>query len=146
MDMADFIQIKILKVQALREFSNHLLKQQQQNDQADYEACMVNLFMGPEGLELNMGFELSGHPSKCQFPIWIDRNGSKRAGCGQANTHSMDRTLGVSYSANLTSDDTGIGTWTEEQFMVALKEGKFKGLNNVMAFLPPMTWELFQHI
>jgi hypothetical protein len=35
---------------------------------------------------------------------------------------------GVSFAANLTSDQTGIGNWTEENFKNALKEGKYKGL------------------
>ena len=45
---------------------------------------------------------------------------------------------GVSYAANLTPDDSGIGTWTLEQFTRAMREGKFKGLKNGRQLLPPM--------
>lgn len=50
---------------------------------------------------------------------------------------------GVSYSANITSDDTGIGTWTLEKFKIAMKEGKLKGDKNGRQILPPMPWENF---
>lgn len=47
--------------------------------------------------------------------------------------------------ANITSDNnTGIGLWTEDQFMVALREGKSKGLPAARQLLPPMPWEMFQ--
>jgi hypothetical protein len=50
---------------------------------------------------------------------------------------------GVSFAANLTSHETGIGNWTFEQFKKALKEGKSKGLENGRPLLPPMPWENF---
>jgi len=53
---------------------------------------------------------------------------------------------GVSYSANLTSDQTGIGNWTFENFKRALKEGKFKGLENGRTLLPPIPWSNFVNI
>jgi mono/diheme cytochrome c family protein len=52
---------------------------------------------------------------------------------------------GVSFSANLTSDQTGIGNWTEENFLRALKEGKFKGIPNARTLLPPMPWQNFMN-
>jgi len=53
---------------------------------------------------------------------------------------------GVSFSANLTSDQTGIGNWTEENFKRALKEGKYKGLEGSRSLLPPMPWTNFVSI
>jgi hypothetical protein len=47
---------------------------------------------------------------------------------------------GISFAANLTSDQTGIGNWTEENFKRALKEGKYKGLEGSRTLLPPMPW------
>src|SRR5262245_41060530 len=44
---------------------------------------------------------------------------------------------GQSYAANLTSDATGIGNWKEEQFIKAIREGKYKGLDNTRPLLPP---------
>ena len=36
---------------------------------------------------------------------------------------------GISYAANLTSDPTGIGNWQESNFIIAIREGKFKGIS-----------------
>jgi hypothetical protein len=48
---------------------------------------------------------------------------------------------GVSFAANLTSDPSGIGSWMEENFLRALKEGKFKGVEGGRMLLPPMPWQ-----
>ena len=53
---------------------------------------------------------------------------------------------GQSYAANLTSDATGIGNWKEEQFIKALREGKFKGLDNTRPLLPPMPWFVYNNL
>lgn len=46
---------------------------------------------------------------------------------------------GVSYAANLTPDEqTGIGLWTEEVFVSAIRSGKHMG--NGRPILPPMPW------
>lgn len=46
----------------------------------------------------------------------------------------------ISYSANITSDSTGIGLWSFQQFKTALTKGKWKGLENSRDLLPPMPW------
>ena len=53
---------------------------------------------------------------------------------------------GQSYAANLTSDATGIGNWKEEQFIKAIREGKYKGLDNTRPLLPPMPWFAYKHL
>jgi hypothetical protein len=53
---------------------------------------------------------------------------------------------GVSFAANLTSDESGIGNWTEEQFFKAIREGKSKGMDNTRPLLPPMPWENFKNL
>ena len=45
---------------------------------------------------------------------------------------------GISYAANITSDSTGIGNWSEAQFIVCLREGKWKGIAGNRDLLPPM--------
>jgi hypothetical protein len=42
----------------------------------------------------------------------------------------------MSFAANLTSDDTGIGNGTEENFIRALRKGKFKELEGSRDLLP----------
>ena len=53
---------------------------------------------------------------------------------------------GQSYSANISSDETGIGNWTEEQFFRALREGKSKGLKESRPLLPPMPWFVYRNM
>lgn len=46
---------------------------------------------------------------------------------------------GISYAVNITPDDqTGIGLWTEEVFIQAMRTGKHMG--NGRQILPPMPW------
>ncbi len=51
---------------------------------------------------------------------------------------------GVSYAANLTPDATGLGSWNEENFLRAMREGKYKGLTNSRDLLPPMPWHYYR--
>ncbi|MDX2133149.1 MAG: c-type cytochrome [Saprospiraceae bacterium] len=53
---------------------------------------------------------------------------------------------GVSYAANLTPDDTGIGAWTEAQFIKAMREGKSKGMDGTRPMLPPMPWPSYRNL
>lgn len=53
---------------------------------------------------------------------------------------------GISYSANLTSDGTGIGNWDETNFLKAIKLGEFMGLDNSRQLLPPMPWHDFSNL
>ena len=52
---------------------------------------------------------------------------------------------GISYSANISSDSTGIGNWSEKQFFKAIREGKYLGLDNTRPLLPPMPWQEYRH-
>lgn len=52
---------------------------------------------------------------------------------------------GASFSANLTPDATGIGNWSEEQFIIAMTEGKSKGIRTARPLLPPMPWPNYIH-
>lgn len=53
---------------------------------------------------------------------------------------------GISYGSNLTPDETGIGTWSFEQFKKAMTEGKYKGLENSRPLMPPMPWQSFSEL
>ncbi|NNE29412.1 MAG: diheme cytochrome c-553 [Saprospiraceae bacterium] len=53
---------------------------------------------------------------------------------------------GISYAANLTPHDSGIGTWSFEQFKRAMTEGKHKGLENGRPVLPPMPWQSYREM
>jgi mono/diheme cytochrome c family protein len=102
--------------------------------------------MGPKGPVVINDLMLSGYPAgrslqKVNTGIlktgWVIFNEDFTAAAGM---------WGISFAANLTSDQTGIGNWTEENFMRALKEGKYKGLEGSRTLLPPMPWENFTTI
>lgn len=50
---------------------------------------------------------------------------------------------GVSFSANLTPSESGIGNWSFENFKKSMAEGKHKGLDGGRMVLPPMPWQSF---
>jgi mono/diheme cytochrome c family protein len=101
---------------------------------------------GPEGRELIKELMLSGYPAERPLATvnkteirngWVMLNSDNTAAAGP---------WGVSFAANLTSDQSGIGNWTEENFRRAMKEGKFKGLEISRSLLPPMPWTNYRSI
>ncbi|SDL04703.1 hypothetical protein SAMN05421823_104231 [Catalinimonas alkaloidigena] len=107
--------------------------------------CHSPKVFGPQGPAPDPERLLSGHPqdmplaavNKAAMKDWVLFNMHNTAVAGP---------WGVSFSANLTSDATGIGNWKEEQFVKALREGKFKGLDNTRPLLPPMPWQVFKNL
>lgn len=102
--------------------------------------CHTPKVMGPNGPELDMANMLSGHPA--EMPLGkIDTTMLKDWAFFSPTLTAAVGPWGVSYAANLTPDDTGIGAWTEEQFKKAIKEGKSKGMDGTRPLLPPMPWQ-----
>lgn len=83
---------------------------------------------------------LSGHPADEQLPPY-DKEILKSYVLFNMNNTAAVGPWGISFAANLTSDQTGIGNWTEEQFIRAMKMGKWKGIENSRDLLPPMPWQ-----
>ena len=98
------------------------------------------------GLELDKSRILSGHaPGDVEPVVDLKEVRDKGLIVTVGGLTSWAGPWGQSYAANLTSDATGIGNWSEEQFMRALREGKFKGLENGRPLLPPMPWEMYKN-
>lgn len=83
---------------------------------------------------------LSGHPADLEIPDfsfedvgpgkWLLFNEHLTAGVGP---------WGVSFAANLTPDEeTGIGDWTEGEFIDGMRTGSHRGIGRPI--LPPMPW------
>jgi mono/diheme cytochrome c family protein len=101
--------------------------------------CHTPHKLGPNGPEPDMTRALSGHPEALVLPpppalkdpwIW-----------GGAGTNTaFVGPWGVSFTANLTADpETGLGKWTEEMFMRALRTGRHEGRGRPI--LPPMPYQ-----
>lgn len=102
--------------------------------------CHTPKVMTPRGPEADLTRALSGHPESQVItapykqdpnsPFTIHFNDDLTAASGP---------WGLSFAANLTPDEnTGIGIWTEDMFIRALKEGKHMGTSRPI--LPPMPW------
>jgi hypothetical protein len=82
---------------------------------------------------------LSGHPES--FSI---ANGTATASNQWIMTVAASGTAfsgpwGVSFAANLTPDEnTGLGIWTEDMFVKAVRSGRHMGVSRPI--LPPMPW------
>lgn len=103
----------------------------------DCHSPKVMTAMGPVFDTLRL---LSGHPADEQLPPF-DKEILKSYVLFNMNNTAAVGPWGTSFAANLTSDQTGIGTWTEDQFIRAMKHGKWKGLENSRNLLPPMPWQ-----
>jgi hypothetical protein len=70
-------------------------------------------------------------PAMLNSKMWIHTNMNLTAWIGP---------WGLSYAANLTPDpETGLGNWTEDLFIKALRNGKHMGVGRPI--LPPMPWQ-----
>src|SRR5215831_7798255 len=86
---------------------------------------------------------LSGHPSNEPIPA-LDANAGKPTSwiLMAPDVTAFVGPWGISYAANLTPDSaTGIGAWSESQFISTLRNGKHLG--NGRDLLPPMPWQDF---
>ncbi|NNF19981.1 MAG: c-type cytochrome [Flavobacteriaceae bacterium] len=99
--------------------------------------------MTEHGPEPDQDLFLSGHPSGEQLPPLDPSQVQGYLAFNMGLTAAVGP-WGTSFAANLTPDETGIGSWTEEQFLIAIKEGKYKGMREGRALLPPMPWQQYR--
>jgi len=106
--------------------------------------CHTPMKMGPNGPEPDMTRFLSGHQADEKLPPppapsgpWIVTvSGSGTAWSGP---------WGISYTQNLTPDmETGLGNYSEAQFVMTIREGKKQGRGRDI--LPPMPWQVFKNL
>jgi mono/diheme cytochrome c family protein len=108
--------------------------------------CHTPKKMGPNGPEADMTRELSGNPSTekvAPVPAKLFEKGWLTL----ANNHlgAWAGPWGVSFAMNLTPDkETGLGSWTPEMFMGALRTGKHQGTGRPI--LPPMPWNWYRNM
>jgi mono/diheme cytochrome c family protein len=101
--------------------------------------CHTPKKMGANGPENDMSLLLSGHPAQQPPPDFDAKEAAKKGLIVTQTFTSWTGPWGVTYAVNLTSDSTGIGTWKEEQFVKAIKEKKWMGLDGTRPLMPPMS-------
>lgn len=104
--------------------------------------CHTPKIVTPNGPAPDTTRLLSGHPSSAPTPK-VNKDALKDWVLFGQDLTSAVGPWGVSFAANLTSDETGTGNWTEEQFFTAIRKGKYKGLPGSRELLPPMPWQVY---
>jgi hypothetical protein len=110
--------------------------------------CHSPKIMTPTGPKVDSSRMLSGHPANAPLPE-IDLKALKP---GEWIHFAPDLTAfigpwGMSYAANLTSDSvTGIGAWSEANFVNAIRKGKHMGFDNGRPISPPMPWDNYRNL
>lgn len=105
--------------------------------------CHTPWKMGANGPEPDMSLALSGHPATMTLPPPPAPSGPWIMSATASNT-AWAGPWGVSYTANLTPDpETGLGQWTEQQFIDTIRTGRRQGRGREI--LPPMPWPAFKN-
>jgi mono/diheme cytochrome c family protein len=106
--------------------------------------CHTPWKVGPKGPEPDMSRALSGHPADFAVPAPPKLPGPWTWSAVATNT-AFAGPWGVSFTANLTPDvETGLGRWTAETFIAALRTGRHEGKGRPI--LPPMPWPMIRNL
>ena len=102
--------------------------------------CHTPKLLRPTGPVPDSSRFLAGHPADAKLPpvppgvLGPDRWGALVT----PDLTAWAGPWGVSFTANLTPDPTGLGPWTPEQFIQTMRTGKHLGVGR--SILPPMPW------
>ncbi len=124
--------------QTIEQYGEHLVTISACSD------CHTPKKTGSPGMVFDSTRMLSGHVAS--VPVFeINRAEIQKKGLVVTNDlTTWVGPWGVSFSANLTPDETGIGSWNVDQFKRAIRFGKFHGQENGRNLLPPMPWEMYR--
>jgi mono/diheme cytochrome c family protein len=101
--------------------------------------CHTPWKMGANGPEQDRSRMLSGHPQELVMPA-APQVSPPWAGSMSGTFTAWAGPWGVSFAANLTPDpDTGLGRWTVESFVEAMRTGRHQGRGRPI--MPPMPWQ-----
>ncbi len=107
--------------------------------------CHTPLKMGPKGPAPDMSRMLSGHPQDMKMPASPVTSPGPWMGSFAATMTAWSGPWGVSFTRNLTPDkETGLGDWTEQNFIATMRTGKRMGKGRDL--LPPMPWQAFKNM
>ena len=109
--------------------------------------CHTPKKMGPNGPEADMTRELSGNPQTEKLAAVPPGLIAPDKWLTIVNNHlgAWAGPWGVSFAANLTSDkETGLGSWSQEMFVNAIRTGKHQGTGRPI--LPPMPWYWYRNM
>jgi hypothetical protein len=106
--------------------------------------CHTPWIVTERGPEPDLTRALSGHPESVRVttpPMVSEPWGWAAAGTNTAFAGPW----GLSFAFNLTPDEnTGIGIWTEDMFVRAIRTGRHMGVSRPI--LPPMPWQNYRQM
>jgi mono/diheme cytochrome c family protein len=106
--------------------------------------CHTPMKMGAQGPEPDMTHMLSGHPQNMPLPPAPNLQMPWMASVTATMT-AWSGPWGVSFTRNLTPDkETGLGDWTEDNFVATIRTGKRMGKGRLI--LPPMPIPAFKNM
>jgi hypothetical protein len=104
--------------------------------------CHTPKKMGPKGPELDMDRLLSGHREEVKLPSAPALPDGPWRIVTTMEFTAFSGPWGITYAQNLTPDEnTGLGIWTEDMFISALRTGRHMGVSRPIQ--PPMPWEVY---
>jgi mono/diheme cytochrome c family protein len=107
--------------------------------------CHTPLQMTPRGPAPDMSRALSGHPADLVMPPAPSLPPGPWLVTVAATNTAWAGPWGVSFTANLTPDrDSGLGTWTEQNFIDTIRNGRHMGAGRPL--LPPMPIEVYANM
>jgi mono/diheme cytochrome c family protein len=107
--------------------------------------CHTPWKVGPKGPEPDMTRALTGHPSDMVMPPPPKLPEGPWIALMAATNTAWAGPWGVSFTANLTPDpETGLGKWTDEMFLTAMRTGRHEGKGRPI--LPPMPWSMYRNL
>lgn len=107
--------------------------------------CHTPLKMTERGPEPDMTRMLSGHPSSLKMTSPPKMADGPWAWAGAVTNTAFAGPWGITFAANLTPDqNSGLGIWTEDMFVRALRTGRHMGTSRPIN--PPMPWTAFKNM
>jgi len=106
--------------------------------------CHTPWKMTDRGPEPDMSRQLSGHPQDFVVSAPPKLGKGPWEWAAVATNTAFGGPWGVSFTANLTPDkETGLGKWTAETFIAAIRTGRHEGQGRPI--LPPMPWPMYRN-
>jgi mono/diheme cytochrome c family protein len=104
--------------------------------------CHTPKKMGPNGPVLDESRLLSGHRESPELPAPPVLDPGPWGIVTNMELTAWSGPWGITYAFNLTPDEnTGLGIWTEDMFIRALRTGRHMGVSRPIQ--PPMPWEVY---
>lgn len=107
--------------------------------------CHTPHHVTERGVEPDMSRMLSGHPESLRMPPPPELGEGPWVWMGAGTNTAFAGPWGITFAPNLTPDkNTGLGIWTEDMFVRAIRLGLHWG--QARPIQPPMPWKVYRNL